>query len=628
MSQLLDSIQFPSDIKHLSTDQLKDLAAEIRRFLVKSVSITGGHLAPNLGVVELTLALHRVFDFPRDRVVWDVGHQAYIHKILTGRKERFHTLRQLGGISGFPKVKESEYDSFGTGHSSTAISAALGMAAARDLKSENHRIVAVVGDGALTGGEAFEGLNNAGGSKRELIVVLNDNRMSISPNVGALSRYLTKILTRPEYNRLKNEVWDLTGKLPRGSQWIRNFVHRFGSGLKNLLVPGLLFEQLGFRYIGPIDGHDLPLLIRVFSGIKRLHGPLCVHVVTTKGKGCQFAEDDATKFHGLGSFCYKTGAVQTRNVPAYTEIFGKTLVELAEKDERIVGVTAAMADGTGMAFLQKSFPERFFDVGIAEQHAVTFAAALALEGLKPVVAIYSTFLQRGLDQVIHDVALQKAPVVLAMDRAGLVGEDGPTHHGSFDLSFLRFIPDLVIMAPKDENELRDMMMTAVNYTKGPVAIRYPRGLSLGVNLRKRMRMLPVGKAEILREGDDLAVVAVGDRVYPSLSLAEKLNAQGISTRVINARTIKPLDEKRILESAEQCRALITLENNSIIGGLGSAVAELLAEHSGLARFRRFGLPDTFVTHGKICDLMKLVELDEEKLSERVMEWFSKPHAAD
>ncbi|HEX9934621.1 MAG TPA: 1-deoxy-D-xylulose-5-phosphate synthase, partial [bacterium] len=480
MSLLLDRIQSPADLKKLGNVELEILARELREFLIQTVSSTGGHLAPSLGAVELTLALHIVFDSPKDKIVWDVGHQAYTHKILTGRKKRFNTLRQYKGLSGFPKISESEHDAFGVGHASTAISAALGFATARDLLKEDHKVIAVVGDGALTGGLAFEGLNNAGDSKRDLIVVLNDNRMSISPNVGALSGHLTKIITAPLYNRIKDLLWAWTGKLAKGSVQIRSLIRHIEEGLKAMMVPGLLFECLGFRYFGPLDGHNLPQLIHVFQEIKRLHGPVMIHLITKKGKGYKFAEEDAIKFHGLASFCAETGDVTGKKRPTYTEIFGKTLVELAEKDGRIVGITAAMADGTGMIHFARRFPERFFDVGIAEGHAVTFAAALAHRGLRPVVAIYSTFLQRAFDQIIHDVALQNLPVIFAVDRAGLVGEDGPTHHGSFDLSYLRLIPNLVILSPKDENEMRNMLYTALRYGKGPVAVRYPRSETSGL----------------------------------------------------------------------------------------------------------------------------------------------------
>ena len=618
MGKLLNTINSPQDLKQLAADELPALAQEIRDFLIESVSKTGGHLAPNLGAVELSMALHRVYETPTDKIVWDVGHQAYIHKILTGRRDRFNTLRQYKGISGFPKIIESEHDAFGVGHSSTSISAALGLATARDLKKEDHHVIAVIGDGALTGGIAFEGLNNAGGQKRNLVVVLNDNRMSISPNVGALPKALTQVITTPIYNRMKKDVWNLTGKLPRGTGTIRKLVQRVEEGLKAMIVPALLFERLGFRYVGPVDGHDIHSLIRIFKNLKEFNGPVLVHVLTTKGKGYKFAEEDATKFHGLGSFCPETGKSAPKNAPSYTEVFGKTVVELAEKDEKIVGITAAMAHGTGLVHLSKAFPDRFFDVGIAEQHAVTFGAGMALEGFKPVVAIYSTFLQRAYDQVIHDVALQKIPIVFAMDRGGLVGEDGPTHHGSFDLSYLRLVPNLVIMAPKDENELRHMLSTAIQYPHGPVAIRYPRGEGQGVAFTD-FENIPIGKCEVLRQGEHIAVLAAGDQVYPALEMAERLSEDGVSAEVVNMRFIKPIDLEYLKSAVYRFPAMVTMENNSIIGGLGGAVSEYLAEQHPETVLRRFGLPDKFVAHGELCRLFADVNLDIESVAKSIQE---------
>ena len=618
MSLLLDRIQSPADLKKLGNVELEILARELREFLIQTVSSTGGHLAPSLGAVELTLALHIVFDSPKDKIVWDVGHQAYTHKILTGRKKRFNTLRQYKGLSGFPKISESEHDAFGVGHASTAISAALGFATARDLLKEDHKVIAVVGDGALTGGLAFEGLNNAGDSKRDLIVVLNDNRMSISPNVGALSGHLTKIITAPLYNRIKDLLWAWTGKLAKGSVQIRSLIRHIEEGLKAMMVPGLLFERLGFRYFGPLDGHNLPQLIHVFQEIKRLHGPVMIHLITKKGKGYKFAEEDAIKFHGLASFCAETGDVTGKKRPTYTEIFGKTLVELAEKDGRIVGITAAMADGTGMIHFARRFPERFFDVGIAEGHAVTFAAALAHRGLRPVVAIYSTFLQRAFDQIIHDVALQNLPVIFAVDRAGLVGEDGPTHHGSFDLSYLRLIPNLVILSPKDENEMRNMLYTALRYGKGPVAVRYPRSETSGLALRSGFKRLPFGKGEILREGRDLAVLAIGDTVQVAMRIAHALAQKGVSIRVVNARFAKPVDRELILDTARRFPILLTLENNTTVGGFGSAVADTLAA-AGIndVRLVQCGIPDRFVSHGSLGHLNAEIGMDANHLIRKI-----------
>jgi 1-deoxy-D-xylulose-5-phosphate synthase len=614
MSLLLEKINSPSDLKKLDISDLKILAEEIREFMISTVCNTGGHLAPNLGAVESTLALHYVLNTPRDKIVWDVGHQAYVHKIITGRRDRFHTLRQYGGISGFPRIDESEYDAFGVGHASTSISAALGMATARDICDEDYIVLALVGDGALTGGIAFEGLNNAGASKRDMIVILNDNRMSISPNVGALSKYLTQVITTPLYNKIKADIWELTGKIPRVSRQVRELVHRIEEGLKTMVVPGSLFERMGFRYFGPIDGHNLNKLIKVFREVIKLRGPIIVHLLTKKGKGYKFAEENATKFHGLGSFCPKTGNSAPKKASTYTEVFGKTIVELAEKDDKIVGITAAMADGTGLIQFARRFPDRFFDVGIAEQHAVTFASGLALQGMKPVVAIYSTFLQRSFDQLLHDVALQEIPIIFILDRSGLVGEDGPTHHGSFDLSYLRLIPNFVVMAPKDENELRDMLWTAFNYSNGPVAIRYPRGESLGLPLKLEFRQIQIGKGEIVCEGSDLAILAVGDQVAPAMALADILKEKNVSTRVVNARFVKPLDRMIIEETIKNIPVVVTIENNTIIGGFGSAVAEIISEmDSKDVTFHRFGLPDKFVTHGKYNELFKELGLNKENL---------------
>jgi len=608
---LLKKVNFPSDIKKMSSEELKQLAEQLREFIIDSVSETGGHLAPSLGVVELTLALHKVFNAPEDKIVWDVGHQAYVHKIITGRKDKFHTLRQYNGISGFPKITESEYDTFGVGHSSTSISAALGMAAARDLLREKYKVVAVIGDGALTGGVAFEGLNNAGGMKKDMIVILNDNEMSISRNVGAVSDYFTKVITNPLYNRIKKDVWDLTGKIPMGTKFVRESVQRVQDGIKTMITPGALFERFGFRYFGPVDGHDIARLVKVLNEIKRLKGPILLHIKTIKGKGYKFAERDATKFHGLGSFNPETGLSKKKKRITYTEVFGKTLTELAEKDERIIGITAAMADGTGMIHLKNKFKNRFFDVGIAEQHAVVFAGAMALQGMKPVVAIYSTFLQRAYDQVIHDIALQKLPVVFALDRGGIVGEDGPTHHGSFDLSYLRLVPNMVIMAPKDENELRHMLFTAVNYKKGPVAIRYPRGEGVGVEFDSSLNEIPIGTSEVLKEGKNAAIISIGDMVHPSMVAAEKLSKKGYDVAVVNARFVKPLDREGLISVIRKVPVVVTVENNSIIGGLGSSVSDILAEEKIDVRFKKIGIPDKFVAHGPVAKLLEDLSLDSD-----------------
>ncbi len=619
-TSILERVNYPQDLKNLSIDELNQLAEELRQYVISVVSSVGGHLAPSLGAVELTLALHYVFDTPRDKIVWDVGHQAYIHKIITGRKSIFPTLRQYKGISGFTRITESEYDAFGVGHASTAISAALGMACARDHKKEDYSVVAVVGDGALTGGLAYEGLNNAGMLKKNLIVVLNDNRMSISPNVGAIAQYLTSIITAPPYNKLKDDIWELTHKLDGLGAKIRGSVRRLEEALKSVLVPGIVFERLGFRYIGPIDGHNLSILIRVLGQIKDRPGPILVHVLTKKGKGYQPAEDNATVFHGLGAFDPDTGRPKKKSEPpSYTDVFGRTLVQLARKDERIVGITAAMADGTGLNYLQKELPDRFYDVGIAEEHAVTFASGLALHGMKPVVAIYSTFLQRSFDQLVHDVGIQKIPVVFALDRAGLVGADGPTHHGSFDLSYLRIIPNFVVMAPKDEAELQDMLYTAVQYKDGPVAIRYPRGSGLGVPLKTTFREIPIGQSETIRAGKDVALLAIGYMVHRAEEAAALLEEQGVSVQVENMRFVKPLDARKLRRLAAEFPLLITLEENTVRGGFGTAVLEFLNEnHLHRTKVVTLGLPDEFVEHGDKNILLENLGLHPEGIAKTVL----------
>jgi len=594
---ILEKIEGPSDLRKLSWRELDKLAQEIREFLLETVSRTGGHLAPNLGVVELTIALHLVFDSPKDKIIWDVGHQCYVHKILTGRRKQFPTLRQYGGLSGFPKYRESPHDCFQTGHSSTSISAALGFALARDLNGENYSVVAVIGDGALTAGMAFEGLNHAGHLGAKIIVVLNDNEMSIANNVGALSNYLSRLRTEPLYHRSKEELEDLLRKIPNIGPRMIKAVERLKDGVKYLLVPGMFFEELGFTYLGPIDGHNVRILWEVFERAKTMTGPVLVHVYTKKGKGYYFAEKKPEKFHGIGPFNIKTGEpIAKSDLPTYTQVFGEYLTELATENPKIVAITAAMPDGTGLSVFAKRFPERFFDVGIAEQHAVTFAAGLARAGYFPVVAIYSTFLQRSFDQIIHDVALQDLPVVFALDRAGLVGEDGETHHGIFDLSYLRCIPGIIVMAPKDENELRRMLKSAFHY-KAPVAIRYPRGAGQGVPLDPSPEFLPPGRGELLREGKDLVILAVGPLVYTALDVAEKLSEKGQEAAVVNCRFIKPLDEELILELAQQTGRVLTIEENVLAGGFGSAVLEFLGDRGYRGEVARVGIPNCFVEHG-------------------------------
>lgn len=619
---ILEKVNIPADLKRLTVPELKVLAEEVRALIIDTISRTGGHLAPSLGVVELTIALHYVLDPPADKLVWDVGHQTYAHKILTGRKDRFATIRTHQGLSGFPKRAESEYDSFDTGHASTSISAALGMAIARDLAGEHYRVAAVIGDGSLAGGLAFEGLNHAGQLKRNLLVVLNDNRMAISKRVGAFGQYLTRITTAPAYTTFEKNLWDLLGKLPRDlGQPTRVLFRRFREGFKNLIVPGLTFEELGYHYEGPVDGHDLAALIEILRRVKDLPGPTMLHVLTVKGKGFLPAESDAERFHGVCAFDPETGDFRDhRDIPSYTEVFGTTLVELARRDRRVVAITAAMPEGTGLDCFRREIPERFFDVGIAEQHALTLAAGMATRGMRPVAAIYSTFLQRGYDQIIHDIALQQLPVVLAIDRAGLVGEDGPTHHGPFDLSYLRCIPNLVVMAPRDENELRSMLRTALAHG-GPSAIRYPRGSGFGAALADP-EILPIGSGAVLRRGADGAVLAIGVMATVALRAAEELAGRGLDLEVIDARFVKPLDEPLLLDTLSRHRRVCTVEENVLAGGFGAAVLEL-AERRGLARpITRIGLPDAFIEAGPRPLLLGRNGLSQAALRDRLAALFS------
>ena len=612
---ILETINSPADVKALSLDELKQLAEEIRQFLISVISKTGGHLAPNLGVVELSLALHRVFSTPEDKIVFDVGHQSYIHKIVTGRREQFPTLRQYGGLSGFPKRSESEHDAFGTGHSSTSISAALGMAVARDLQGKDYNVVAVIGDGSMTGGMAFEALNNAGTLHKKMIVVLNDNEMSISKNVGAMSEYLYQLRTGETYNKIKHDIEGWLKNMEFGTDVLKA-IRRLKGSVKYLMVPTSIFEELGFTYLGPVDGHDLQGLTEVLQAAKKIDGPVLVHVLTKKGKGYKPAEESPNKFHGTGPFEIATGKkIANPNAPiTYTEVFGKTLTELANEDKEIIGITAAMPDGTGMSTFAKAHPERFFDVGIAEQHAVTSAAGAAAAGMKPVAAIYSTFLQRAYDSVLHDICMQKLHVTLGLDRAGLVGDDGYTHHGVFDYAYLRSMPEMTIMAPKDENELRHMLKTAVDYD-GPVSVRYPRGSGVGVEITEPMHSLPIGKAEVLREGKDVCLWAIGSMVQSALQVAAKLAEQGISAGVVNMRFAKPLDKELLLAHAAQYGKIVTLEEGVLQGGVGSAVLETLNEAKMLQQCRvlTLGIPDEFVLHGDKKLLMKDLGLDVDAI---------------
>lgn len=619
MSEYLKQIDSPKDIHTLDYLQLDELAAELRQLIIETVSKNGGHLAPSLGVVELTLALHKTMNMPPDKIVWDVGHQSYAHKIITGRRDSFNTLRQLGGISGFSRPEESSYDSFGTGHSSTSISAALGLAVARDLKGEKHKVVAVIGDGAMTGGLAFEAINYAGALKNDLIVILNDNEMSIAQNVGAMSGYLAKLRTEPMYTRGKEEVEQIINKIPAGSRLWRLGL-KFRDSLKHLLVPGMFFEEMGFFYLGPVDGHDIRQVADFLQRAKMMKGPVLVHVLTKKGMGYKPAEDNPGLFHGVGPFDIDSGKViKSSDIPSYTDIFGQTMVKLAHSDENIVAISAAMTSGTGLAKFAKLYPKRFFDVGIAEQNAVTMAAGLAAGGQHPVVAIYSTFLQRAFDQIIHDVCLQKLPVTFAIDRAGIVGEDGATHNGLFDFAYLRPIPNMVIMAPKDKNELQHMLATAVQYQGGPTAVRYPRGAGAGCKLDDNFKTLPIGKAEILKKGSQVTLLAAGSTVRLAEAAAVILAGRGISAAVINARFIKPLDEECILHYATQTGVLFILEEHVLHGGFGSAVLELLSDR-GLkdVRVQCIGIPDVFVEHGSQEAVRKKYGLTTEQVVKAVV----------
>ncbi len=624
MSAILETINSPADLKKLSVEQLPPLADEIRRFLLENLSQTGGHLSSNLGSVELTVALHYCFDSPKDRFIWDVGHQAYTHKILTGRREQFPGLRKSGGISGFPSRSESLHDAFGTGHSSTSISAGLGMAVASSLKGTDNRTIAIIGDGSLTGGIAFEALNQAGHLNKNLIVVLNDNELSISKNVGAFSTFVSRKMTSSYYRSLRKEMASLLASIPAFGNNILQFARRAEHSLKGFLTPAALFEALGFEYLGPLPGHDLPKMIDIFKNLRNLEGPVLVHVLTRKGHGYPPSEKEPVKFHSVGPFDPQTGSLSLpKSAPqTFTSIFGETLVQLGKEDSKIVAITAAMPEGTGLTPFANAFPSRFFDVGIAEQHALTFAAGLAIEGFRPVVAIYSTFAQRSYDQLFHDICLQKLPVTIVMDRSGVVGNDGPTHHGVFDFSFIRHLPDMTVMAPKDENELRRMLKTAI-YSNRPISIRYPRGAACGLKPEKELRELPLGKGEELKSGEDVAMIAIGTSVYPALEAAQELETAGIRATVVNARFVKPLDRELLLAVATRCGKVVTIEENVLQGGFGSAVMELFADEqiTGL-RFKRIGIPDRFIEHGSQAELRRNLGLDADGIASTVKKFLS------
>lgn len=619
---LLPQINDPQQLKSLSVEELAALAEEIRRFLIDKLTVTGGHLGSNLGVVELTLALHYCYDSPRDKMIYDVGHQAYVHKILTGRQDRFDTLRKQGGLCGFVKRSESEHDVWEAGHSSTSLSAAMGMAMARDLKGEDNRVIAVIGDGALTGGMAFEALNHIGHERRKLMVILNDNEMSIAPNVGAMHNYLSKIRSDRHYLRAKDEVEGLLKKIPAIGGRLAKTAQNVKDGLKNMLVPGVLFEELGFTYLGPVDGHDLEKMIDTFHQADNVSGPVLVHVLTTKGKGYKPAETDFYKSHAISPYKIESGqslkAVKAVSHPMYTEVFGETLIELGRQDSRLIAVTPAMPGGSGLFPFAKEFPDRMIDVGIAEQHAATLCAALAMEGMKPVYAVYSTFMQRAYDQIVHDICRHNANVMFAIDRAGFVGADGETHQGVYDIAFMRHIPNIVLMMPKDENELRHMMKTALEYNDGPIAYRYPRIEGTGAAVDAELRCLPIGSWERLRPGDDYAVLACGPMVQLAEEAAELLKREGIQVSVVNARFLKPLDHTMLLELAHAGTSMVVLEEASQAGSLGSAVLEFYAEHEIYdARVHLMGVPDIFVEHGSIKEQRQETGLTVEALCARI-----------
>ena len=623
--KLLDKINFPADIKKLSIDDLKRLAKELREYTIATVEKTGGHLASTLGAVELTIALHYVYDTPIDKIVWDVGHQGYAHKILTGRKDKLNTIRQYGGLCGFLSPTESEYDTFGAGHASTSISAAFGIASARDHRKEDYNVVAVIGDGAMTGGLAFEGLINAGNSRKQLLVILNDNTMSISPNVGAMRSYLTKIVTNPLYNRVRDEIWKTAESVPIGKGVTRKMLRKVEESLKSLMTPGLLFDEFGFRYFGPIDGNDMNIMVNTLENIKSIKTPVLLHIVTKKGKGMRLAESDPVSFHGIApnNSKGKKSFDKKDNVPSFQDAFGKIVCEIGRKRDDIVCITAAMKEGTGLVPYAKKFPERFYDVGIAEGHAVTFSAGMAMQGMRPIVAIYSTFLQRAYDHIIHDVALQNLPVIFCMDRAGLVGEDGATHHGALDIAYTRCIPNLIVSAPKDGNELRNLMYTALNQTKNPFMIRYPRSSSFDFDENGQAEIIPVGNWEKVLTGKDIVILAVGSMVKKSLEAVLDLAKDKISCEVINCRFIQPLDEKYLKSVIKKFDNIITIEEGVINGGFGSGISGWLTDNGYSGNIKRIGIPNIFITHGNRDILLKEIGLDKSGIVKQIKEFLNK-----
>ncbi|MFH1961943.1 MAG: 1-deoxy-D-xylulose-5-phosphate synthase [bacterium] len=635
---IIENIFSPNDLKKLTASELKRLSLEIRELIINTVSANGGHLASSLGVVELSIAIHHIFNSPDDKIIWDVGHQAYAHKILTGRRDVFGSLRTFQGISGFPRREESPYDAFSTGHASTSVSAALGMAIARDMSKELHKIIAIIGDGSISGGLAFEALNHVGYLGKDMLVILNSNEMSISPTVGALAKYLNKILTAPIYNRFRKDVQELLAKVPRIGNTVADLAQRVEEGVKNVLVHGVLFEDLGLRYIGPVDGHNLPLLIETLKRVQSLEGPILLHVITKKGYGYKPAEQHPDMFHGLGQFDVATGQPKKGQGITFSDVFGKTMIELASSNPKIVAITAAMEDGTGLSEFKEMFPNRLFDVGIAEEHAVTLAGGMAASGLSPVVAVYSTFLQRAYDQILHDVCLPNLPVVFCLDRAGLVGEDGATHHGVFDMAYLRHMPNMTIAAPKDLLELKEMLAMGIN-SNSPFAIRYPRGKVVEPSqydiyhgdtetrrgkvvefspIREGEKRVEMGRAEVIRDGTNAYILACGSMTWTALEAAQRLDGE-FSLGVINARFVKPLDTETILKAAEKTDMIITMEEHVLAGGFGSAVCELFVQHKIKARIACLGLPDTFVEHGETSLLLKKYKLDVSGVIERIRE---------
>ncbi|MBT3590239.1 MAG: 1-deoxy-D-xylulose-5-phosphate synthase [Candidatus Marinimicrobia bacterium] len=621
----LPNIQSPADIKDFSIDELREVCDELRSHIIETITETGGHLAPTLGVIELTVALHYIYEAPKDKIIWDVGHQAYAHKLLTGRYDRFSTIRQFKGISGFLKRTESEYDVFGAGHASTSISAGLGIAAGRDHNGDDFRIASIIGDGSMSGGLAFEGINNAGHLRKQLLVILNDNEMSISPNVGAMHHYLTRIVTNPVYNRIRDEIWNITGKLPYGKSTSRSVIKKIEESIKSLLVPGILFDELGFRYMGPINGHDLDEVVHTLNNIKDIKTPILLHVLTKKGKGMNQAENDPINYHGVKPNGKNKPVVEKNEVeaPSFQSVFGALAIEIARNQNETVCVTAAMREGTGLAPYAKEFPERYYDVGIAEGHAVTFAGGLATEKTRPILAIYSTFLQRAFDHIVHDIAIQNLPLIYCLDRSGLAGEDGPTHHGTLDIAYMRCIQNMVVTAPKNGNEFRHLLYTALNQSNKPFSIRYPKASSVEFDEKGQAELLPLGSWEVLNNGSDVAILAVGPIVYTALDVANELAVNNIKCEVVNCRFIKPMDTQYLETLVNNFSTVITIEEGNIVGGFGDGVSSWLLENGFKGTLKRLGLPDKFVEHGSRKELLNLVGLTQSHISNTVKKQLQK-----